>query len=685
MDKFKLINWNVPLENLIDDVFISDERIQRDSATYQIINGIFKDPFDNIEEDYTEVNTQLLKCFNENVSDLDKDEDEENFTIKEQEEQHEQNTKNLQKHQKKQEIVNNKKSYIPGIKKQPINFPRKSSLNCEQQATCTRALLRLLSNQIISISAEEKTELEHYMALQKVISAEQSEFLKFAKKMWDEDTSWCIKHEIYIELKWGKQMIELKKLPRYYVESSNVPFSSNKNVTVKCVSYLQQGVLSKVVLPKFDEPYILEMDNTTLFKKYPVCLSSSLPPFKLPVSEDIYCTNFAEEAKVDLVISSSGLKCIVNNIGSDYSNSWTIPVIIKPHNGKNVIYIDKKLPPVAATASQKNTWVYKYILRHCLVPTEIKSPKKEVTSTEKDEPLSEVDEEFNEISSFLMSDDEINLEKNPLSSTNMQEKKNVTYKLFTIGPTESQDQYKLLKDIPKEYQILVRTKTNFIEVLPNGQLQSLILVPKLEHQLSLGAEAATLEEGLQQWVSLVFSPNTLLARVRIAAESGEVIQIERHTAMSLSNEIKRLHNVKVEDSLSLLHNVIERLSCLMPGRYIMRHIAQHGPFAYVYKKVEECGKNTFDLHSIYETFKTIPVTPWPPIDTMLMTPTLKHFNKMPAMFNPCKIKTFESSNMTPGTSGVKQHTTKKQNISKSTVPVRRSLREKRPSRKLADI
>lgn len=39
-----------------------------------------------------------------------------------------------------------------------------------------------------------------------------------------------------------------------------------------------------------------------------------------------------------------------------------------------------------------------------------------------------------------------------------------------------------------------------------------MLAPKMEHQLSFGAEAATLEEGLQQWVSLVFRPDTLLAR-----------------------------------------------------------------------------------------------------------------------------------------------------------------------------
>lgn len=83
--------------------------------------------------------------------------------------------------------------------------------------------------------------------MQKVITTEQREFQKFSEKIWDENASWCIKHNVYIELKWGKQLFELKKLPRYYVESSNVPFSSNKNITVKFVSYLQQVRVMNII------------------------------------------------------------------------------------------------------------------------------------------------------------------------------------------------------------------------------------------------------------------------------------------------------------------------------------------------------------------------------------------------------------------------------------------------------
>jgi len=48
--------------------------------------------------------------------------------------------------------------------------------------------------------------------------------------------------------------------------------------------------------------------------------------------------------------------------------------------------------------------------------------------------------------------------------------------------------------------------------ISNGKSESLILAPKMEHQLELGAEAVTLEEGLYQWASLKFRPGTSLAR-----------------------------------------------------------------------------------------------------------------------------------------------------------------------------
>lgn len=98
-------------------------------------------------------------------------------------------------------------------------------------------------------------------------------------------------------------------------------------------------------------------------------INKSSAHFKLPVSEDPNCQTLAENNNVDLVISSSGLNCLVNNIGSSYSNSWMLPIVIKKHNDKNVIYVDKPAPPVASTIPEKNTWIYKYILKYFFIHT----------------------------------------------------------------------------------------------------------------------------------------------------------------------------------------------------------------------------------------------------------------------------------------------------------------------------
>lgn len=112
---------------------------------------------------------------------------------------------------------------------------------------------------------------------------------------------------------------------------------------------------------------MLRINSEQLQKRFPpnqINSNKSLFSYKLPVSEDINCQKLAESNNVDLVISSSGLKCLVNNIGPTNSNSWILPFIIKKHNDKNIIYIDKPAPPVASTIPEKNTWVYKYILKY---------------------------------------------------------------------------------------------------------------------------------------------------------------------------------------------------------------------------------------------------------------------------------------------------------------------------------
>lgn len=111
------------------------------------------------------------------------------------------------------------------------------------------------------------------------------------------------------------------------------------------------------------------MNPSTLLDEFPPCIAPDkvIQHFKLSVSEDTCCESFARKAEADFVISSGGLKCLLNNIDPDHSNSWLVPVVVKSYDGKNIVYIDKRLPLANATIPQKNTLVYKYILRHYFV------------------------------------------------------------------------------------------------------------------------------------------------------------------------------------------------------------------------------------------------------------------------------------------------------------------------------
>lgn len=160
------------------------------------------------------------------------------------------------------------------------------------------------------------------------------------------------------------------------------------------------------------------------------------------VHQDINCKNLAKEHDVDLVISTSGLKCLATNLNSNYNNTWILPVYIEEYNSKTVIFIDKPLPSMAKNIMEKNTWVYKYIIKNYLLRN---NPEPTIIANAENAD-SEVDESA--------------------SSVIMKEKieRNHQYNLFTIGAC-GESQNELMKNkIKKDYKILVRTKIDAIEV-----------------------------------------------------------------------------------------------------------------------------------------------------------------------------------------------------------------------------
>lgn len=143
---------------MIDDVFIDDERLEREGAMYRIMRDEFNDPFEDIEQDYANVNMELIKKYLA----------EDPFTDTEEEEKQETNGKKG-KIRKKRNIdtdckqTQEKNLYVPGIRKLPFNFPKRSCLTKVEHNMCLRALLKLFNNEQKGLSKEEQTDLESYI------------------------------------------------------------------------------------------------------------------------------------------------------------------------------------------------------------------------------------------------------------------------------------------------------------------------------------------------------------------------------------------------------------------------------------------------------------------------------------------------------------------------------------------
>ncbi|XP_034952032.1 uncharacterized protein [Chelonus insularis] len=531
-----------------------------------------------------------------------------------------------------------KKTYVPGIVRCEMRFPRPSSLNSEQHAMCVKILKHFSSSGRPDMSTITKNELTAYLNLQNDISKEQEEFLKLAKEEWD-SSDIKIDREDLINLKWKSKVEYALNLHRYYMEVGTIPFVSDQNIKYN----FDSTVLDPDSLPIFELPditrfrYNFFLKSEKIEKKY---FTPSELRVKNQISEDPMCLKFAESHDVDIVISSSGLKCLGSNIDPSFSQIWILPIEVKEINNRNVIFIDKPLPPQAKNALQKNFWIYNYIIKTFL----IKNQKSFKLSKNLDNYV-DLDK-----ANDLETNDEIN-DTNIIRVEN-----NYQYNIFTLGACGSTQNELMKNKIQKDYKMLVRSKIDAVEKLENGEMAWIKLVPKLENQLSLGAEAVTLEEAAKQWISLAFTPDTSLVRLRIHQKTSELIQYERRSPISINNELVRLYNVRGEDILPLLYNITETMIKMTPGKYLLRHTIRSGAFVTIYKAVDTNDKNTMDLQTIYcdEEFRTIPNSPWPSIDKTLLTPALICFNRMPATFYPSKLPAKRTNNKKTTKAGKKK-------------------------------
>ncbi|GLV32446.1 hypothetical protein CBL_00845 [Carabus blaptoides fortunei] len=588
----------------------------------------------------------------------------------------------------------------PDAKKEPksklLHYPHSSRLNVNQQAICLRALQLLQIDRSTPFTSSEQQTINTYNNLKIQIHEENGLFLKYVEKEWNRELHKRFSKKILKRVfdfgysKWKNKLESIKKYDELYKLENMVPISEMDNVEIVhegCL--LELGYVAKVTPPNLNTNVKIILNKIPSIKNMEP-KEEVLKCIKLPASQDCHAEQLAKQYGCDVVITSSGLKTIIDNFGPDYNSSWDIPVIVKECeiNGskKNIIFVDKPLPQRVMSRMELNMKCRKVLLQTnmCLseahrfnipqmrsknsdddVVDKKRQGSEEITESSLPKQPKQIIQLNEHIASSSVNDSITDMSElgsdNASDVTNgscdthgfrvrtekqrrIQMHHNVTYRMWRLKTKENKNILLKGSSVKKDINILTRCKTDGYEVGENGVFSPVTLVPKLEFQWEYGGELVTKSEVLRQWTTLYFRPFSRLLRVRMKGTNQEYIKIENILLNKIVSEALKHYNCTPMLHLGVLYNVLSNLINLKPGNYLLHHTPKHGPFVALMKSVQQSTSDTLNLHNVYseQNCKIESTVKWNSIDTTLILPYHIKNGLMPGMFPPhqmCKSQT----------------------------------------------
>uniref|UniRef100_A0A8D8RXC2 Little elongation complex subunit 2 n=1 Tax=Cacopsylla melanoneura TaxID=428564 RepID=A0A8D8RXC2_9HEMI len=205
---------------------------------------------------------------------------------------------------------------------------------------------------------------------------------------------------------------------------------------------------------------------------------------------------------------------------------------------------------------------------------------------------------------------------------------------------EYQQGSELLKNTRHPLNILVRSKQD-AQTFPvrfgnqraqhNTHPSFLTIRPKVEYQVEFGAEVLSLNELLDEWISLYLRPNTDLLRVRVAADNLEVLMSETYRPVDVFHTMQSQHGVNPRYTIGNLYSVLWYLMDLPQGFYLLSHEPKTNAFVNVY---QADPKGSLFPMAGWQCSEGVPRTTWRTIDPSIVTPVHNHERTLPAMFPP---------------------------------------------------
>ncbi|XP_044260128.1 uncharacterized protein LOC123008400 isoform X2 [Tribolium madens] len=513
-----------------------------------------------------------------------------------------------------------KEKYVPCLKYHRL-IRRRSLLTKSQKSYCLEALKLFQSGKRSDLLTErDKHCLKIYSECQSKVVEENQLFQEYAKNMWlkYKDKPLRTKPGIYSFAwpKWKQKISRYLEYPQFYKEFATVCLNYDEDeATVDfqhLVQPLETGTLARFAQPNLKEQCCLKLNTLQKVAKE-VLLNS-----KLPVSQDDNIPKLLKNHKFDAVISSSGLKQII-----DYTNiktKWIVPVVIKEiedEDGKlrKIVFIDKVLPKVDPSPHDLNCYAYKRLLKLNFCEYEAFRYPVEETPIETDES------------------DEQNAEQDT------KEKKkvihhNANYRIWNIKKTTNHNTLMKNQTKDSEINLLVRCKLDGCEETEQSVLYPVIVRPKIEQQMQYGVNIASQSEIARDWTSLFFRLYSFLYRARIYSPMNEVISVEKCSIQKINIEAQTHYDYKPILGLGVLEKVLSHLVGLDCGTYLLQHLPKHESFLSIMKQCDDCTENVYDLHKECENTEvnTEGRLNWLPIDVNYILPVHEEYKQIPAVF-----------------------------------------------------
>ncbi|XP_013396855.1 little elongation complex subunit 2 isoform X2 [Lingula anatina] len=300
-----------------------------------------------------------------------------------------------EKNKNKKDVARLKKGVMFLRKRVP--YPRKSSLSRAQQKKYLELYNKFLNHLPAQPSKQELKDINMFKELQVKVGAEQEEFLAFLEqlsKKFPKDYAWIHPEaRQYVEEVLSVARGRLQSYPKWYIGVGEVqlkpPADGVKPVMKLLGTVLDVGPVMKVILPSMHlhglSVVIVPTDYDKVSQRFPTkqrVVTENKVWNKEVCSQDKNAERLAQKYGADVVLSSSVLKCLVDNQAPGYQHQWELPVTIREHSVQDpvtgeikntkTVYIDKPLAPRYLTAREKNVQFYKPALKTFLthLPTQ---------------------------------------------------------------------------------------------------------------------------------------------------------------------------------------------------------------------------------------------------------------------------------------------------------------------------